>query len=143
MQAVERIASRRSKSSAACAANPASFATALDSAVDSKRRPFTGVSRDMVEGNMPVTRTPNRNGALAEGLCRLAAPSRLWLLMRYRSPAERQDRRAVEERPVVRSRTTFPEPPSPNEPISPVQPLPKEELGTLEDLNVNAPTGYQ
>jgi hypothetical protein len=140
MLAVERIALAQMQMLRAMRMESGLFTTALDSAIDPKGRPINPLSLEMFDGDLPVTRTQNRNFALGEGLRRMAREGNAWsLLMRYQAQAERQYRRAVEELERLRA---LPPQDFPIEPICPTQPEQNEELATLEELNRFAPSDF-
>jgi hypothetical protein len=141
MQAVERIALAQMQMLRAMRLESGFFITAFDAATDSRGRPFTPMGLEMVNGNVPIMLTQNRNYALGQGLRRLHQESNLWnMILRYQAQAERQFRRAVEELQRLRS---LPEQTSPNKATSVTQPEQKPQLATLDDLNIDPPEGYQ
>jgi hypothetical protein len=118
------------------------FTVCLDMSLNDNGTPFTPMSPDLV-ADIEVTRTQNRNYALADGFHRLAKKDNTFpLFLRYKAQAERLYRRAVEEFERVKAlRDEFPmEPisdpqPEENEP----DPTPPEEPITDPQPNPPAP----
>ncbi|HKE20899.1 MAG TPA: hypothetical protein VKB88_00835, partial [Bryobacteraceae bacterium] len=110
---------------------PGLFTTALDSAADSKGRPFTALSLAIVDGNMPLTGTQDRSCALTEGLRRLTAQSNSGTSSCATGPRP-SPRRGVEELERLRPLS---EPPSQTNPFSSPNPnktrsLPRSKTST-------------
>ena len=97
--------------------------------------PFTPMSPDLV-ADIEVTRTQNRNYALADGFHRLAEKDNTFpLFLRYKAQAERLYRRAVEEFERVKAlRDEFP-----MEPISDAQPEENEPDPTPPEEPITDP----
>ena len=137
--AVERIAIAQQTILRAARLEAGLFTDALNEAVDGAGRPIMPMSVEMIGGDLPITRAQNRNYALAEGVRRIARESNVFsLMLRYQAQAERLFRRAVEE--FERLKALRPE--LPNEPISPAEGEEKQELATLDDLNLDPDCSY-
>ena len=113
------------------------FTTCLNEALESSGHPIFPMTQELVgDGDIEITRTQNRNYALAEGFHRLVRQASSWsLFLRYQAQAERLYRRAVEE--LERLKALRDE--LPNEPIFEGQPEADETAYARSETNPSAP----